>query len=93
MKNINIIIITFFIILLSSCTTISPLMVTQNNLGAKQGKSRAAFLFGKIALDGGDYSTGTAARNGGVSKIATVDLQVQNYLGIVIIYTTLVGGE
>ena len=80
-------------IIFNSCTSIAPLMITQNPIGAKQGKSRAVFLFGCIALDGGDYSTGTAARNGGVNKIATVDLQTQNYLGIIIVKQSIVCGE
>lgn len=92
MNKLTKIAILAFAITLNACTTISPLLITQNPIGTKQGKARAVFLFG-IPLDGGDFSTGTAARNGGINKIATVDLKTQNYLGIVIVQQTIVAGE
>lgn len=92
MNKISKAVIFVAIIALNACTTLVPLMITQNPIGTKQGKARAVFLFG-IPLDGGDYSTGTAARNGGINKIATVDLQTQNYLGIIIVKQSIVAGE
>ena len=40
-----------------------------------------------------DVSISTAAANGGITKIATVDSKTVNYLGIWVVRTTIVTGE
>lgn len=77
---------------LASCSVTAPYMVTQNEMGSKEGKASATFVFG-IPVNGGDCSTRTAARNGNITKIATVDTQVKNYLCIVVVRATIVTGN
>ena len=40
-----------------------------------------------------DVSLQTAAKNGGITKIATVDVRVKDVLGFMQTYTTVVTGE
>ena len=42
---------------------------------------------------GGDYSIQTAAKNGGITKVSTVDVKYKNVLGLFISRTTIVTGE
>jgi len=88
-----------------SCSSTQPFFVTNNSIGTKVGKSSGTcydlfglftlFQMGKpggICLDS-DYSIQTAAKNGGITKIATVDIKKSSVLGIVITYETIVTGE
>jgi hypothetical protein len=74
---------------LGSCTTTMPLTATGNTLGSRVGQSEAVMLFG---LPNGDYSIATAAKNGGISKISTVDVKFDWWI-FGITYTTIVTGE
>jgi hypothetical protein len=42
---------------------------------------------------GADASIQTAAKNGGITKVSTVDLKTSNVLGIIVTYTCIVTGE
>jgi hypothetical protein len=42
---------------------------------------------------GADASIQEAAKNGGITKISTVDLQTNNILGIIVVYKCIVTGE
>ena len=75
----------------SSCSTIHPLNATSNQLGSKVGSSEATSVFG-ICFDG-DASIRTAAKNGGITKISTVDVKRTNILFIVTTVRTIVTGE
>lgn len=55
----------------SGCGITSVVDVTDNPVGHRQGKACVTNLLGLIAT--GDASISTAARNGGVTKVATVD--------------------
>lgn len=57
----------------------------------KVGKAEAQSVLGLVAT--GDASIETAAKNGGISKIKIVDWHVENILGIIGKYTTVVYGE
>jgi len=60
----------------------------------KQGESTAQFLFGAIPLTHmGDITVATAAKNGGIKKIATIETKKTSILGIIVTYTTVVTGE
>jgi hypothetical protein len=88
-----------------SCSSTQPFFVTNNSVGTKVGKASGTcydlfgiftlFQLGKaggICLDA-DYSIQSAAKNGGITKIATVDIRKTSVLGIVITYETIVTGE
>ena len=82
-----------------SCTTISPgygigsnAIVSDASM-EKTGEASGAFLFGFIPLTNADISLSSAAANGGITKIATVDTRSHSILGIVVTRTTIVTGE
>lgn len=77
-------------LLLSSCSVTAPGAVSANPVGKKIGTSKAKYFFGLCF--GGDYGIQTAAKNGGISKVSTVDVKYYTFL----IYhsrTTIVTGE
>lgn len=77
----------------SSCTSIRPVTATSNPVGSKVGMSRAVNVLGFWTGDS-DYSIRTAAKNGGITKISTVDLKESRYVGVsCIILETIVTGE
>ena len=59
--------------------------------GSKVGTSSGSIIIG-LAFNQ-DASVRSAAANGNISKIATIDVEVKNILGIVQIYKTTVTGE
>ncbi len=62
-------------LILASCSVAGPLMVTNNKVGAKKGIAERKIFFG-ITFGHTDLSLATAAKNGGITKIATVDWKV-----------------
>jgi hypothetical protein len=68
-----------------------PFAVTANQGGTKEGTATAHGILGIVSF--GDASTKTAANDGGISKIRTVDVKSFNVLGIYYSYTTVVTGE
>ena len=68
-----------------------PFAVTPNQGGSKKGSAKASGILGLYSF--GDCSTSTAAANGGITKIRTVDVESYNILGIYYTYTTIVTGE
>ena len=84
------------LLVLVGCTSVIPVGATSNPVGSKVGESSATFLFGGPAfgfpLGGGDVSIQTAAQNGGISSISTVDQKIENYY-IMTKVTTIVTGN
>ncbi len=78
-------------LMLSSCSITAPLAVSSNPVGKKVGTAKANIIIGLCF--GGDYSVQTAARNGGITKISTVDVKYKNILGIFQSRTCIVTGE
>jgi len=78
--------------LLSSCSITLPVNATSNPVGDKVGRSSGNCYLGALCFNV-DASINAAAKNGKISKISTVDMQVKNMLGIVITYETIVTGE
>ena len=77
----------------SSCTVTRPVTATSNPVGSKVGMSRAVNVLGFWTGDN-DYSIRTAAKNGGITKISTVDLKESRYVGVsCTILETIVTGE
>lgn len=78
----------------SSCSVTNPLTATNNPIGDKVGTSKNSCLFGANTYGAGpglatsygicfntkDYGIYEAAKAGGISKVATVDLKTTNYL-------------
>ena len=77
--------------LLSSCSITTPIAATSNPIGSKMGKSSGYCYFGMCFNV--DASVMTAAKNGGITKISTVDYRRKNILGIVQIHECIVSGE
>jgi len=87
--------------ILSSCATTEPkggiyTAVTlpeaaSSARGNKTGTSEAKSYLGLVAV--GDASIETAKRNGGITVVSSVDRKVENVLGIIGTYTTVVTGR
>ncbi len=78
---------------LSSCSVTVPVTATSNPVGSKVGIAKATQTLG-FFLDGGDLSIQTAAKNGGIKKISTVDFKrTLVFLYAVQNFETIVTGE
>ena len=77
---------------LSSCAVTLPVNATSNPVGSKVGTAVATGYLGVLFFDQ-DASIRTAARNGGITRISTVDIKSTSVLNIVVTYETIVTGE
>jgi hypothetical protein len=77
---------------LSSCNMNRPVCATSNNLGSKVGKSTGQGYLGVINFYG-NATIYNAAKNGGISKISTVDFYITDLLGLIQTYECVVTGE
>lgn len=71
----------------SSCTIGHSMQITDNNVGSKVGVAKT-----KLFAPNNDITVMSAAKNGNITKIATVDVKTKVYL-IFAITTTTVTGE
>ena len=78
--------------MMSSCALTLPVNATANSVGSKVGTAKATGYLGVLFFDA-DASIQSAAKNGGISKISTVDLKKTSMLGIIVTYETIVTGE
>ena len=78
--------------LMTSCSLTMPVTATSNPVGKKVGESTGT-VFLQILAFNADASIRTAAKNGGISRISTVDIKKTDVLGIIQTYTTIVTGE
>ena len=62
----------------ASCTVTLPISATSNPIGSKVGKSSGTCVL-NICMDV-DASINTAAKNGGITKISTVDYRTKKLL-------------
>lgn len=77
---------------MTSCAVSYPIAVT-NNKSVKEGTVSQSIWFGIPPMDM-DLSIKTAAENGGIKKVSTVDFLVESkMLGFQQKYTTRVTGE
>ena len=67
-----------------------PLLVTDATEGTKEGIATSNMILG-VAY--GDSSIGTAAANGGISKIMAVDTEIKSVLGVYAEIKTIVRGK
>lgn len=78
--------------MMASCSLTLPVNATSNNVGNKVGTAKATgFLH--ILFFNADASIQSAAKNGGITKISTVDVKHTNILGLLTSYETIVTGE
>lgn len=77
---------------LSSCSLTLPVAATSNPVGSKVGTAKGTGFLG-VLFFGADASIKTAAKNGGISKISTVDVKMSNLLNLIVSYETIVTGE
>jgi len=84
---VSVAVVTF----LSSCSIVMPLGATSNPVGSKVGSAKATIIIG-LFFDQ-DASIKTAAKNGGITKISTVDVKYTSMLGIIQGVETIVTGE
>ena len=65
---------------------------TSNPVGEKVGTAKATGYLGVLFFNA-DASIKSAAENGGISKISTVDIKRTDILGLIVTYETIVTGE
>ncbi len=93
MKSVKSIFASLAIVaMMSSCSLTLPVAATSNPVGNKVGQSSGTGYLGILFFDA-DASIRTAAKNGGITKISTVDIKQTNVLNIITTYTTIVTGE
>jgi len=78
--------------MMTSCALTLPVNATSNAVGNKVGTAKATGFLGVLFFNQ-DASIKTAAKNGGISKISTVDIKHTSILGLVVTYETIVTGE
>ena len=79
-------------LLLSSCAITLPVNATSNEVGSKVGMFTATGYLNVLWFDQ-DASIQKAAKQGGITKISTVDLKQTNMLGIIQTYECIVTGN
>jgi hypothetical protein len=67
------------------------MLATTNNAASKKGEATCTSILGWIAT--GDCSIEAAAKDGKITRIATVDYKSTNMFGIMATMTTVVRGE
>ena len=81
------------VMLLTACSVTSPVNATSNPVGTKVGTAKGNCWLGFLCFKV-DNSIKTASKNGGITRISTVDHKTKIYpLGILIQYTTIVTGD
>lgn len=79
-------------VLMSACALTLPVGATSNAVGSKVGTAKATGYLGVLFFNA-DASIQAAAKNGGITKISTVDLKQTSILGIIVTYETIVTGD
>lgn len=69
----------------SSCTIMHDVQITDNPVGTKVGIAKTTY-FGN-----GDSAVKSAAKNGSITKIATVEVKTKTFLGFMQTTTTVTG--
>jgi uncharacterized protein YdbL (DUF1318 family) len=93
MKKVKTIFAMFaVVVMMSSCAITLPVNATSNPVGNKVGTAKATGYLGVLFFDA-DASIRTAAKNGGITKISTVDIKHTNVLNLIVTYETIVTGE
>lgn len=93
MKRFKVVLSLLVVVLFfTSCGLTMPIAATSNEIGSKVGKSTAtSFLFFPPLADG-SASIRRAAKNGGITRISTVDYSYK-WLIFMSTWTTIVTGD
>jgi hypothetical protein len=75
----------------TSCSITTPVAATSNPIGSKVGTSSGKCYFN--VCRNVDASIHTAALNGNITKVSTVDYKVKSFLGIITTHECIVTGE
>jgi len=79
------------VVLATSCSFgVVPVAATNNEVGSKTGVSKSSYLFGLFPLNNGG-GVAAAAKEGGIKKISTVDVQTKSYIIVFDVVTTVTG--
>ncbi len=88
----NLTVVCGLMLLATSCSVTHPLMApTTNPVGKKVGEAKAKWILGLCF--NGDHSVLTAAKNGGISKISTIDEKTFAFFPFFWSKKTIVSGE
>jgi hypothetical protein len=88
-KWLVIVLVLSFIV--ASCSLTTPINATGYTVGSKVGTATATGYLGMFF--NGDASIRTAAKNGGINRISSVDIKKTNIAFIIMTYETIVTGE
>lgn len=91
MKKFAVAVLVAAVVLLASCTTVTPVAGATGKVGAKVGMAKAVWYLSPV-LASGDIGIAAAAKAGGISSVGTVDLKHENMF-LMGTYTTIVTGE
>lgn len=92
MKRTLILLAVLVMVLLSACTINRPVAATSNPIGTKIGTySQTGILYFPPTMNN-KAATLEAAKNGGITKIATVDHNI-HWMIFLVKYETIVTGE
>lgn len=75
---------------LISCSVTTPIKVTDNEIGQKVGKSSYTIILGVRPFNG-NAGIKTAAENGDIDKIATVDRKITSGIFVTTVTTVVTG--
>lgn len=92
MKKMKIGMLAAVVALMSSCSLTLPVNATSNTVGSKVGRAKATGYLGVLFFNQ-DASIRSAAKNGGITKISTVDIKSTSFLNLIVTYETIVTGE
>ncbi|TAG05085.1 MAG: hypothetical protein EAZ44_03965 [Cytophagia bacterium] len=82
------------VMFLSSCAVTLPVAATSNPIGSKVGSAKTTRILGIFFFDGGDAGIQKAAKNGGITKVSTVDFRTSLvFLSLVVSHETIITGE
>lgn len=91
-KFLSLVTVALAALAMTACTTVLPGTATSNAVGSKVGESSFSMILG-IRPFFGDSGIQAAAKNGGITKISTVDTKVFDVMGLYIKVSTVVTGE
>lgn len=88
----NLLVVGIAGLFLASCSMTMPVTATSNKVGSKVGKASGSCYLMMLCF-GVDASVMSAAKNGGISEISTVDLKTSNILNLIVTFECIVTGN
>lgn len=87
-------VVALAVVAFASCSTVRPVAGATGTVGSKTGEASQKFVFGfPVKGEGGVFQ---AAKNGGITRVGTVDVRIDWPASPIIPYmivTTVVSGE